>query len=118
VLYGVVMTVGANCIGMVVFVPLISRLFAARRGMAISVLQAANGLGRAVSAPAAQLLVGGMGWRGAYLVGREECPNSKRTAGIAAAPSIRFRRLPVATGRKACDSERGRAWGIPPVHPA
>ena len=67
-LYGVVMTVGANCIGMVVFVPLVSRLFAARRGMAISVLQSANGLGRAVSAPAAQLLVGGMGWRGAYLL--------------------------------------------------
>lgn len=67
-LYGVVMTVGANCVGMVVFVPLVSRLFAARRGMAISVLQSANGLGRAVSAPAAQLLVGGMGWRGAYLL--------------------------------------------------
>ncbi len=67
-LYGVVMTVGANCIGMVVFVPLVSRLFAARRGMAISVLQSANGLGRAVSAPVAQLLVGGMGWRGAYLL--------------------------------------------------
>lgn len=53
---------------MVVFVPLVSRLFAARRGMAISVLQSANGLGRAVSAPAAQLLVGGMGWRGAHLL--------------------------------------------------
>jgi len=67
-LYGVVMTLGANCIGMVVFVPLISRLFATRCGMAISVLQSANGLGRAVSAPAAQLLVGGVGWRTAYLM--------------------------------------------------
>jgi MFS family permease len=66
-LYGVVMTVGANCIGLVVFVPLVSRLFTARRGMAISILQAANGFGRAVSAPVAQLLVGGLGWRGAYL---------------------------------------------------
>jgi MFS transporter, OFA family, oxalate/formate antiporter len=66
-LYGVVMTVGANCISMVVFVPLISRLFIARRGTAIAVLQSANGLGRAVSAPAAQLLVSGVGWRGAYL---------------------------------------------------
>ena len=67
-LYGVVMTLGANCVGMVVFVPLISRLFVARRGMAISVLQSANGAGRAISAPVAQLLVGGMGWRHAYLL--------------------------------------------------
>jgi MFS family permease len=67
VLYGVVMTLGANCISMVVFVPLISRLFIARRGTAIAVLQSANGLGRAISAPAAQLLVNGIGWRGAYL---------------------------------------------------
>jgi MFS family permease len=66
-LYGVVMTLGANCIGMVVFVPLISRLFIARRGTAIAVLQSANGLGRAVSAPAAQVLVDGIGWRSAYL---------------------------------------------------
>ena len=67
-LYGVVMTIGANCIGMVVFVPLVSRLFTAGRGMAISVLQSANGFGRAVSAPAAQVMVDGLGWRGAYLL--------------------------------------------------
>src|SRR4028118_1740643 len=41
-LYGVVMTLGANFVGMVVFVPMISRLFATRRGMAVSVLQSAN----------------------------------------------------------------------------
>ncbi|WP_372623552.1 MFS transporter [Falsiroseomonas sp.] len=68
VLYGVVMTLGANFVGMVVFVPLISRLFATRRGMAVSVLQSANGVGRAISAPVAQLLVSGMGWRNAYLL--------------------------------------------------
>jgi MFS family permease len=67
-LYGVVMTLGSNFVGMVVFVPLISRLFATRRGMAVSVLQSANGAGRAISAPVAQLLVGGMGWRSAYLL--------------------------------------------------
>ena len=66
-LYGVVMTIGANCIGLVVFVPLVSRLFTARRGMAISILQSANGFGRAVSAPVAQMMVDGIGWRGAYL---------------------------------------------------
>lgn len=65
-LYGVVMTFGAGCIGMVVFVPLVSRLFVAQRGLAISVLQSANGFGRAVSAPVAQLLVDAHGWRGAY----------------------------------------------------
>jgi MFS family permease len=67
-LYGVVMTFGANCIGMVVFAPLVSRLFVARRGMAISILQSANGFGRAISAPIAQLLVNEAGWRGAYLI--------------------------------------------------
>jgi MFS family permease len=67
-LYGVVMTLGANFVGMVVFVPMISRLFTTRRGMAVSVLQSANGAGRAISAPVAQLLVSGMGWRNAYLL--------------------------------------------------
>lgn len=67
-LYGVVMTFGANCIGLVVFVPLVSRLFTARRGMAISILQSANGFGRAISAPVAQAMVDGIGWRTAYLV--------------------------------------------------
>lgn len=67
-LYGVVMTLGANCIGLVVFVPLVSRLFVAQRGMAISLLQSANGFGRAISAPLAQWLVSGVGWRDAYLL--------------------------------------------------
>ncbi|CAH0157963.1 L-lactate transporter [Roseomonas sp. CECT 9278] len=67
-LYGVVMTLGANCIGLVVFVPLVSRLFVAQRGMAISLLQSANGFGRAISAPVAQWLVDEAGWRNAYLL--------------------------------------------------
>jgi MFS family permease len=67
-LYGIVMTLGANCLGMVVFVPVLSRLFVRQRGMAISILQSANGLGRAFSAPASQLLISGIGWRPAYLV--------------------------------------------------
>jgi MFS family permease len=68
VLYGVVMTLGANCISMVVFAPLISRLFVARRGMAMSMLQSANGFGRAISVPLAQLMVSDVGWRTAYLL--------------------------------------------------
>jgi MFS transporter, OFA family, oxalate/formate antiporter len=67
-LYGVVMTVGANCLGLVVFVPLLSRRFVARRGMAISIVQSANGFGRAVSAPLVQLAISVIGWRTAYLV--------------------------------------------------
>ena len=66
-LYGVVMTIGANCLGLLVFVPLISRLFVRQRGMAISVLQSANAFGRAVSAPLSQMLISGVGWRSAYL---------------------------------------------------
>jgi MFS transporter, OFA family, oxalate/formate antiporter len=67
-LYGVVMTVGANCLGLVVFVPLLSRRFIRRRGMAISVLQSANGFARALSAPLVQLLILSFGWRATYLI--------------------------------------------------
>jgi len=66
-LYGVLMTIGANCLGMVVFVPLLSRHFVRRRGMAISLLQSANGFGRAASAPLVQLLISTLGWRATYL---------------------------------------------------
>src|SRR5271157_5763540 len=66
-LYGLIMTIGANCLGMVVFVPLLSRHFVRRRGMAISILQSANGFGRAASAPLVQLLISTIGWRGTYL---------------------------------------------------
>ncbi len=66
-LYGVVMTLGANCLGLVVFVPLLSRRFVHNRGMAVAIVQSANGFARAFSAPLSQLLIGGLGWRGAYL---------------------------------------------------
>jgi MFS family permease len=66
-LYGVVMTLGANCLGLVVFAPMLSHRFARRRGMAISIVQSANGFGRAASAPLVQLLISGIGWRRAYL---------------------------------------------------
>jgi MFS family permease len=67
-LYGVVMTIGANCLGLVVFVPLLSRRFVRRRGMAISVVQSANGFARAVSAPLVQFLISSVGWRQTYLI--------------------------------------------------
>ncbi len=67
-LYGVVMTFGANCLGLVVFVPILSRRFVRRRGMAISVVQSANGFARAVSAPLVQLLISSFGWRETFLM--------------------------------------------------
>jgi MFS family permease len=67
VLYGVVMTLGANCLGLVVFVPLLSRSFVHNRGMAVAVVQSANGFARAFSAPVATLMISGLGWRGAYI---------------------------------------------------
>jgi MFS transporter, OFA family, oxalate/formate antiporter len=66
-LYGIVMTIGANCLGLVVFVPLLSRQFVRRRGMAISIVQSANGFGRAASAPLVQLSISSIGWRETYL---------------------------------------------------
>ena len=67
VLYGVIMTLGANCLGLVVFVPILSRRFVRNRGMAVSVVQSANGFARAFSAPLSQVLIATWGWRGAYL---------------------------------------------------
>jgi len=61
------MTIGANCLGLVVFVPLLSRYFVRRRGMAVSILQSANGFGRAASAPLVQLSISSLGWRETYL---------------------------------------------------
>jgi MFS family permease len=66
-LYGVVMTLGANCLGLVVFVPLLSRRFVHNRGMAVAIVQSANGFARALSAPLSQVLIAELGWRGAYL---------------------------------------------------
>lgn len=66
-LYGIIMTIGANCLGLVVFVPLLSRHFVRHRGMAISIVQSANGFGRAASAPLVQLLISTLGWRETYL---------------------------------------------------
>jgi MFS family permease len=51
----------------VVFVPLLSRHFVRRRGMAISIVQSANGIARGVSAPMVQLLISVIGWRSTYL---------------------------------------------------
>jgi len=68
VLYGIVMTVGANCLGLVVFVPILSRHFVRRRGMAISIVQSANGIARGISAPLVQLAISLIGWRTTYLV--------------------------------------------------
>jgi MFS family permease len=67
VLYGVVMTLGANCLGLVVFVPVLSRRFVRRRGMAVAIVQSANGFARAASPPLSQILIAGLGWREAYL---------------------------------------------------
>jgi MFS family permease len=67
-LYGVIMTFGANCLGLVVFVPMLSRHFVRHRGMAISIVQSANGFARALSAPLVQALISGIGWRSTYLV--------------------------------------------------
>lgn len=67
-LYGGVMTFGANCLGLVVFVPILSRTFVRHRGMAISIVQSANGFARALSAPVVQFLISGFGWRATYLI--------------------------------------------------
>lgn len=66
VLYGVLMTLGASCLGLVVFTPVITRCFVHQRGMAIAVVQSASGVGRAVATPVVQALVLAYGWRQTY----------------------------------------------------
>src|SRR5262249_45339282 len=68
VLYGVVMTVGANCLGLVVLTPLITHRFVEKRGLVLAIVQSANGFGRAASAPVVQILISTIGWRRSYLV--------------------------------------------------
>ncbi|MDH3599659.1 MAG: MFS transporter, partial [Candidatus Tectomicrobia bacterium] len=68
IIYGLLMTLGANCLGLVVFTPMIARWFAHRLGFAIAVIQAANGMGRAVATPLSQILVETIGWRQSYLL--------------------------------------------------
>jgi len=67
-LYGVVMTMGANCLGLVVLTPLISRRFVHKRGLVLSIVQSANGFGRAGAVPVVQFLISTVGWRRSYLV--------------------------------------------------
>jgi MFS family permease len=66
--YGIVTTLGANCLGLVVFVPLLSRRFVRQRGTAIAIVQSANGIGRAAAMPAAEFAISAVGWRWSYLV--------------------------------------------------
>jgi MFS transporter, OFA family, oxalate/formate antiporter len=103
-LYGFVMTIGANCLGLVVFVPVLSRHFVRRRGMAISIVQSANGMARAVSAPLVQLGVSGIGWRSTYL---------------AQAALMALVALPLAAlFRRADQTRRGSAQSVAPPAPA
>jgi MFS family permease len=104
-LYGVVMTLGANCIGLIVFVPVVSKLFVRRRGMAVSVLQSANAFGRAISAPTSQLMVDGIGWRAAYWT----------QAGLVAAvmlPVLLLFRVPAAPTGVSPLTAAGRPWTL------
>ena len=61
VLDRVVMTLGANCLGLVVFVRILSRRFVRNRGMAVAIVQSANGFARAFSAPLSQMLIASFG---------------------------------------------------------
>ena len=47
---------------------MLSRLFERKRGMAVSIVQSANGFARAYTAPLSQMLITGIGWRATYLV--------------------------------------------------
>ena len=111
-LYGVVMTVGANCLGLVVFVPLLSRHFVRRRGMAIAIVQSANGLGRAASAPLVQFLISAIGWRPTYLA------QAGFIALLLLPLAALFRRTdPAAAGRRSADDALAEPVAPPALPP-
>jgi MFS family permease len=117
-LYGIVMTFGANCLGLVVFVPMLSRHFVRRRGFAISIVQSANGIARGLSAPLVQLLISLIGWRETYLaqaglMGALIFPLARlfRRADAPAPPQSQDGRVPSET--PAADAEPlGRGWTL------
>ena len=104
-LYGVVMTLGANCLGLVVFVPILSRRFVRNRGMAVAVVQSANGFARAVSAPLSQVLIRASA--GAEPIWRR-----------AASWRQRFCRSPRCSGRRTRERIGERRAGAPSSAPA
>ncbi len=106
ILYGLVITLGANCIGLLVFVPLLSGLFSRRRGTAIAVLQSGNAFGRALSAPISQLLISGVGWRSAYLV------EAAAMAVVVLPLAAVFRRKPEATSAPIAGTLPPRDWTL------
>ncbi len=108
VFYGIVMTIGANCLGLVVFVPLLSRQFVRRRGMAISIVQSANGFGRAASAPLVQLLISTIGWRETFWA---QAVFIAAAVPLLAAVFRRAARYPVASGPAAMSP----AFAEPPL---
>src|SRR5215469_12030145 len=109
------MTIGANCLGLVVFVPLLSRHFVRRRGMAISLVQSANGFGRAASAPLVQLLISTLGWRSTYLA---QAAFTAAVVPLLAALFRRASRYPAAAepgpepGSAAPIAPPGRGWSL------
>ncbi len=106
ILYGLIITLGANCIGLLVFVPLLSGLFSRRRGTAIAVLQSGNAFGRALSAPISQLLISGVGWRSAYLV------EAAAMAVVVLPLAAVFRRKPEATSAPIAGTLPPRDWTL------
>lgn len=106
ILYGLIITLGANCIGLLVFVPLLSGLFSRRRGTAIAVLQSGNAFGRALSAPISQLLISGVGWRSAYLV------EAAAMAVVVLPLAAVFRRKPEATTAPIAGTLPPRDWTL------
>ena len=105
-LYGVVMTLGANCLGLVVFVPTLSRLFVRKRGMAVSIVQSANGFARAYTAPLSQLLISGIGWRATYLV------QGGAVMALVLPLSLLFRRTEPARFARGTQTESSEGWTV------
>src|SRR5437763_5037552 len=117
VLYGIVMTIGANCLGLVVFVPMLSRHFIRNRGMAISIVQSANGIAHGISAPLVQLLISLSGWCSTYpvqagLLGVLVLPLSALFR-RAEAPPAQLQNGAVPNDMPAADAEPlGRGWTL------
>lgn len=123
VLYGVVMTLGANCLGLLVSAPLVARWFVRKRGMAMAIVQSANGFGRALATPLVQALIAWCGWRRAYMalavfvvllvVPLSRCLSSQNPQDRGLTPdSLSPEVVPATTAQETGSSKAPREWSV------
>jgi len=67
-IYGVLVAIGVNGMGIVVNTTMVNNWFLQKRGTALGILAAGAGVGTLIFSPLAERLIAAFGWRGAFIV--------------------------------------------------